>query len=290
MGALRFLVRSFRRAPSKRRFLRSLALARKGGNRTVTSADGVELSVRVSGEGPPLVLVHGVLDGMNAFAFVEPAFATQWTVWTYDRRGRGGSGDGDGPYVLQVEAADLAAIVEAVGEPPHVLAHSFGGAVALRAALDGVPMRSLVLYEPPINGEVATDDAIAEIERLVADGRRDDAIRTMAGRLAGIGDDEIGVALSVPPVRSTLRDGTRAVVRELRAVQSHVWFELPVRGVPTLVLRGERRSSPAYPTDEQAHALAEDVTVRELAGQGHVGQTFAPEEFLDAVRPFLEAH
>ena len=290
MDALRFLVRSFRSAPSKRQFVRSLALGSKGGNRTVTSADGVELSVRVSGDGPPLVLVHGVLDGMNSFAFVEPALTERFTVWTYDRRGRGGSGDADGLHTLQHDAADLRAVVEAAGEPAHVLGHSYGATTAMRAALDGVPMRSLVLYEPPINGGVIADATLDEIERLIDAGERDDAIRLMAGELAGVSDDELAVALGVPPVKKTLRDGTRTVVREVRAVQTHDWFELPIRDIPTLLLRGERRSSPAYPNDEQVGLIATDIVEADLPGQGHLAHTFAPNDLLDAVVPFFDRH
>jgi pimeloyl-ACP methyl ester carboxylesterase len=290
MGAPRFLVRSFRSAPSKRRFFRSLVLGSKGGNRTVTSADGVDLSVRVTGDGAPLVLVHGALDGMNSFAFVEPTLTERWRVWTYDRRGRGGSGDADGDYVLQLEAGDLRAIVESIGEPTHVIGHSYGALVAMRAALDGLPMRSLVLYEPPINGDAVHDATVEEIERLVAAERPDDVIRMMARDLAGVTDDELSIALAVPPVRKALRDGTRTIVRELRTAQRHSWFELPIRGVPTLLLQGERRSSPAYPSDEQASEIAEDVTVATIDDQGHLATTFAPQAFLAAVEPFLADH
>lgn len=288
MHVLRFLVRSFRAAPSKRRFIRSLILGSKGGNRTVTSPDGVDLSVRVTGDGAPVVLIHGSLDGMNSFAFVEPTLTERWSVWTYDRRGRGGSDDAAGDYVLQLEAEDLRAIVDSIGEPPHVVGHSYGALVAIRAALDGVPMRSVVLYEPPINGEAIAETTVEEIDQLVVSDRPDDAVRMMASDLAGVSDEELSIALAVPPIRKVLRDGSRTIVRELRTAHAHQWFELPIRGIPTLVVRGERPSSPAYPSDEQATEIAEDVTVATLEGQGHLAITFAPQEFLDAVESFLD--
>jgi pimeloyl-ACP methyl ester carboxylesterase len=157
----------------------------------------------------------------------------------------------------------------------------------MRAALDGVPMRSLVLYEPPLNGEAIPDATVEEIERLVAAERPDDVIRVMAGDLAGLSDEELSIALAVPPVRKALRDGTRTIVRELRTVQVHRWFELPIRGIPTLLLQGERHSSPAYPADDQVSQIAEDVTLATIDGQGHLAATFAPQQFLGAVEPFL---
>ncbi len=88
MGLGAHFCKLFREAPSKRRLLRSLALGSKGGNGTVTSADGTVLSLRRSGSGSPMVLVHDALDGMSGFAFVELALAEQYEVTVYDRRGR----------------------------------------------------------------------------------------------------------------------------------------------------------------------------------------------------------
>lgn len=290
MRALRFLVVQLRRSGSKRHFLRGLLLGAKGGDRVVTSVDGTTLSVRVSGRSPALVLVHGTLAGMSSFAFVEPALAERATVWTYDRRGRGGSGDSGAEHAIEREVDDLRAVVAATGEAPHVVAHSYGAVVAILAALDGVPMRSLVLYEPPVNGHQIPRPVIDEIADHVAAGRRDEAIRAMAGRLAGVSDHELAVALSVPPVRKVLRDGTRSAERELRALLDVDLSGLPIRGVDTLVLQGGRRSSAAYPTDQQAASIAETVTIAELAGQGHLAHTFAPDAVLEVVEPFLAAH
>lgn len=290
MRTLRFLVGQFRESRSKRRFVRGLLLGTRGGNLTVNSPDGTSLSVRVSGQGPAVVLVHGALDGMNAFAFVEPALVQGATVWTYDRRGRGGSDDGNSDFAIQREVDDLRAVVGATGDTPHVVGHSYGAVVAMLAALDGVPMRSLVLYEPPMNGDQIPQEIVDEVAQQVASGDRDQAVRTMAGRLAGVSDDELAVALSVPPVRKVLRDGTRSIVRELRALQGVEWSELPIRGIDTLVLQGGRRSSPAYPTDEQAASLARTSVSADLPGQGHLAHTFAPDAFLEIVQPFLAAH
>lgn len=290
MRALRFLIGQLRRSASKRRFLHGLLLGARGGNRVVVSADGTALSARVSGRGPALVLVHGSLDGMSSFAFVEPALAERATVWTYDRRGRGGSDDSGREHAMEREVDDLRAVVAATGGTPHVIAHSYGAVLAILAALDGVPMRSLVLYEPPVNGDRIPRPVVDEVAAHVAAGRRDEAIRTMAGRLAGVSDDELAVALSVPPVRKVLRDGTRSVVRELSALRDVDLSGLPIRGVDTLVLRGQRRGSAAYPDDQQAASIAETVSIAELAGQGHLAHTFAPDAVLEVVEPFLAAH
>ena len=289
MGLPRHLLKLFGEAPSKRRLFRSLALGNKGGNRTVTSADGTVLSLRRSGSGSPLVLVHGALDGMNTFSQVELALAERHDVTTYDRRGRGGSPDTTG-YSLEREVEDLEAVLAMYDRPAHVVSHSFGAAVAMKAALKGVKMASLVLYEAPINGDRIPEDVAVALEQAVNEARFDDAIRLLAFDLAGVSADEIGIAMKVPPVRKMLRDGARQAPREIRALQQCSWDDLPITGVPTLILRGELSDAPAYPRADQFSTVAVDAEVVSLAGQTHVAQSMDPNAFVDAVLAFTSRH
>ncbi|GJM39642.1 MAG: alpha/beta hydrolase [Acidimicrobiales bacterium] len=289
MGVLRFIVRLFRQAPDKRQLIRSLALGGKGGNRTVNSTGGTELAVRQSGEGTPLVLVHGSLDGIGAFSLVELQLANDYSVWVYDRRGRGASGD-DSEYSLDLEVEDLRAVVAATGEPPHVVAHSFGAVVALRGSLDGVPMRSLTVYEPPINGDTIEAQPLADLQVAIEEGRVDDAVRTMGIGIAGITGEEVATAMKVPPVRKSLRDGVRVAGREIDAVRECDWSTLPVADVPMLILRGERSRAPIYPRHEQTAMIAPGAEVAVLADQGHLAHVFAPAAFGATVKEFLDRH
>ncbi len=283
------MVQLFRQAPDKRQLVLSIALGGKGGNRTITSGDGTELSVRQTGEGDPLVLVHGSLDGMGAFSLVELRLAEDYSVWVYDRRGRGGSGD-SAEYALDREVDDLRAVITATGGVPHVVAHSYGAVIALQARLSGVPMRSLVVYEPPINGEAIDPQQIPRIQLAVDDGRIDDAIRDMANRLAGITDDELAIAMKVPPIRKSLREGARVVGREIEAIRSCDWSALPVTEVPTLILRGERSDAVVYPTADQTSRIASSAEITTLHGQGHLGHVFAPSAFATTVLEFADRH
>jgi len=277
----------FREAPRKGQLLRSLALGNKGGDRTVTSSDGTSLAVRKTGDGAPMVLVHGTLDGIGAFSLVELQLAERYAVWIYDRRGRGGSGD-TGDYALDREVEDLRAVVAAVGAVPHVVAHSFGAVIALEARAAGVEMRSLVVYEPPINADAIPASQINNIRHAVEEGRADDAVEMMARDLAGITDKELAIAMAVPPVRKRLREGVRTAPRELEALRACSWADLRLTDVPTLVVRGERDGSAAYPSTEQASGIATDAEIVSLSGQGHLGHIFAPTAFTEAVRNFLD--
>ncbi|MBT8242038.1 MAG: alpha/beta hydrolase [Acidimicrobiia bacterium] len=289
MGLPGHLLRLFRKAPSKRRLLRSLALGNKGGNGAVKSADGTELSLRRSGSGSPMVVVHGALDGMNAFSMVELALADHHEVTVYDRRGRGGSSDGS-DYSLDREVEDFQAVLGTYDRPAHVVAHSFGAVVAMKAALSGVEMASLVLYEAPMNGDRIPEEVVAALAAAVEDGRPDDGIRLLALDLAGVNAEEIGIALAVPPVRKMLRDGVTSAVRELRALQRCSWERLPITGVRTLLLRGERSDSPVYPTVEQLSTIAAGAEVVSFAGQTHLAHSMDPNTFSEAILEFTSRH
>jgi len=143
------------------------------------SADGTAIAYDRAGHGPPLVVVVGAF--CDRRTFVPPAGLTsQFTVYTYDRRGRGDSGDTP-PYSPDREIEDLAAVVEACGEGG-VLAygHSSGAALALRAAARGMPFAAVAAYEPPymIPGtrEFAADPA-GRIRAMVSSGQRSAAVR-----------------------------------------------------------------------------------------------------------------
>jgi pimeloyl-ACP methyl ester carboxylesterase len=152
---------------------------------TTISADGTVIAYERTGDGPPLVVAVGAF--CDRRTFVPPAVLTsRFTVCTYDRRGRGDSGDTP-PYSPDLEVADLAAVIDAVAGPrgssgpgAFVFGHSSGAALALRAAGYGVPMAAVVAYEAPyvIPGtrELAEDPA-GRIETMVAAGHRADAVR-----------------------------------------------------------------------------------------------------------------
>ena len=119
---------------------------------TVTSADGTEIAYEQSGNGPPLVLVHGsVVDrGIWELGDVRSTFAEHTTVYAMDRRYHGDSGSPD-QYSGEPEPQfdDVVAVVDRLDDPVTLIGHSYGALVALGAAPRIDNLRSLILYEPP---------------------------------------------------------------------------------------------------------------------------------------------
>jgi pimeloyl-ACP methyl ester carboxylesterase len=150
----------------------------------IASSDGTPIAYQRTGSGPALVLVVGAFCDRMTTATLTPLLAPHFTVYEYDRRGRGDSGHG-GAYAVEREIEDLAAVVSAAGGQAFAYGHSSGAILALEAAAVGVPLTRLALYEPPYTAPAGSDgsdellDAIRE--RLDADDRDGAAAAFMRG-------------------------------------------------------------------------------------------------------------
>jgi alpha-beta hydrolase superfamily lysophospholipase len=119
--------------------------------KTTTSADGTRLAFDVWGDGPAVVIVGGAFNDRTTWAGLGQALAAEGLrAVSYDRRGRGDSGD-TRPYAVEREFEDLRAVIDAVQPGAPVFAHgvSSGGALLLRAAGAGVPIARASVLEPP---------------------------------------------------------------------------------------------------------------------------------------------
>src|SRR5512147_50868 len=116
----------------------------------VISRDGTAIAFERSGNGPPLILVDGALcsRAFGPMPDLAPLLARRFTVLTYDRRGRGDSGD-TRPYAREREVEDLEALVRAAGGSAFAVGLSSGGALALEAAASRVGIAKVAVYEPP---------------------------------------------------------------------------------------------------------------------------------------------
>ena len=148
--------------------------------KTVQSRDGTTIAFVRSGSGPSLILIVGALSDHTAAAAFSPHLESHFTVYSYDRRGRGESGNTQ-PYTVEREMEDLAALVDDIGEPVFLFGHSSGAILALEAALGGVPVQRLVLYEPPftIDGQRPwlAPDLAGRLQELLVANDREAAVR-----------------------------------------------------------------------------------------------------------------
>lgn len=252
----------------------------------VRSSDGTRIGYRRSGEGPPLVLVHGTTSAHWSFRFVVPSLADRFTVYAIDRRGRGESGDADG-YQIDREFEDVAAVVDSIHEPASVFGHSYGATVALGAALVARNLHKLVLYEPAPGISGVSSEELERIEDLVARGEREEAV-VHALRVFGLTPEEVEQVQDSPlwPARV---DTAQTVAREVRAEEAYRVEPERLRNlpIPTLLLLGEASPDWAREGTERIRDALPHARVAILRGQGHAAIMTAPDLVVDEVARFL---
>src|SRR2546425_38336 len=157
-----------------------LQVARRYMN-TVTSKDGTKIAYDKQGEGPAVILVYGALcyRSFGSLPELVKLLAPHFTVYNYDRRGRGDSGD-TRPYAVEREVEDIEALIDEAGGQASLYGHSSGAALALEAALRlGNKAKKLAMYEVPYNDDAGAQRAwkqyIKQLTEALAADRRGDA-------------------------------------------------------------------------------------------------------------------
>jgi pimeloyl-ACP methyl ester carboxylesterase len=112
------------------------------------SADGTSIAYDRVGSGPALVITGGAFNLRQSPGPLIGLLATQFTVYSWDRRGRGDSEDTP-PYAVEREVEDLVAVITAAGGAARAYGHSSGAILSLEAAMRGADMVKLAVYEPP---------------------------------------------------------------------------------------------------------------------------------------------
>jgi pimeloyl-ACP methyl ester carboxylesterase len=263
--------------------------ARKENLEKVVSKDGTPIAAWRSGEGPPLVLVHGAAADHSRWAPVLPALEQRFTVLAVDRRGRGRSGDAD-EYALEREFEDVAAVIESAGEPVDLLGHSHGGVCALEAALLTDRVRKLVLYEPPVGFLTTPPEVVDRLEALREAGKRDELVAFFMQEVAGLPPDQIDVMRSLPAWEARLA-AADTIPREERVNRDYVFDPLRFRElhVPTLFLQGGDSPDLFRAAGEALREALPDCRVVVMPAQRHAAMDTGTELFTAEVLSFLEA-
>lgn len=259
-----------------------------------------QLSYELLGEtGDPVVLVHGSLVDHHNWDLVAPSLAQGLEVVSYDRRGHGASVGPPRSHAVRDDAQDLAGLLETTNHyPAHVVAHSYGGAVAFRLALDHPELvRSIAVHEPTFVALLRADPSTQpEAERLL-EGVRELRARARAGDLDGAARGVVE-AFSVQegawdrlpaPVREGFRRNAPRWAEEFQDPES-VGLDtahLSELMLPVLLSSGEL-SPPFLGRINQALAgHLKNVVVRVLPDAGHAPQVTRPQQYVGLLMTFL---
>jgi pimeloyl-ACP methyl ester carboxylesterase len=254
--------------------------------RKTTSRDGTSIAFDRWGNGPAIILVGGASTDRSENSPLAALLAKNFTVFNYDRRGRGDSGD-TAPYAVTREIEDIEAIIDQAGEGAFVVGFSSGAVLALKAAIHGLQIQKMALFEPPfiIDGSQPRPpaDLASRYNEMIAAGRRGDAVEYFMTKVVGL-----PVEFAVQARHSVWWPAQEAMAHTL-AYDATIMgdFSLPIEQAasviaPTLVITGEA-SFQFMPATAQALADATpNGQVCILEGQTH---DVAPQ----VLAPVLEA-
>jgi pimeloyl-ACP methyl ester carboxylesterase len=267
---------------------------------STTAADGTRLVARRSGRGVPVILVHGSAGGLDSFDPVIPLLDDRFEPWVYARRGYPPSQGCQRRKTYADDVADLQAIITAAGGRAHVVGASYGGTIALHAAVtDTATIRSMAVFEPPL---FAAGESMAPVLRTYRDlldaGEVATATRLFAEKVARVPAPILAaLAAGDGAQKNTVEDAaaTAEAVGCLHDLQAMTADETDYRRwagieVPTLLMQGEQTWEPMPTTmDALAEALPKAVRVV-LSGQSHFATHTAPEMFARMLNSFLSQH
>jgi len=245
------------------------------------SKDGTNIAYDKIGQGPALILVGGAFSYRKFPAMVKLAslLSDRFTVFNYDRRGRGESGDRQ-PYSIEREIEDLQALIDEAGGSAYVWGLSSGAMLALRAAANGAGIAKLALHEPPFivdpSDRRPPQDLLKQVSRLIADNRRAEAIRYFMTEGMGAPSFVVSMMRLMPGVWSKLMAVAHTLPYDAALLEGYMagkpltasmWSAVQM---PTMVLEGTE--SPAS-LRRASQALAEVLPRSQLRSKKGLGHT-----------------
>jgi pimeloyl-ACP methyl ester carboxylesterase len=243
---------------------------------TLTSRDGTTIAYDWQGHGPALILVDGALTvHSSGSGELARLLAPHFTVYGFDRRGRGGSGDTP-PYAVDREIDDIEALTDRAGGPAFLYGHSSGGPLAMRAAIRlGRKVAKLAMYEPPYNNDPAAQESwsryLGQLSQALAGGCHGDAVALFM-RLIGLPAEQIAGLRRAPSwpgmeaVAPTLAYDHAGIMGESWSVPAGLAARVPV---PALVMAGDAGLPFMAGTARALSQAMPQGRLRILAGQAH---------------------
>ncbi|MFP3988737.1 alpha/beta hydrolase [Streptomyces sp. E11-3] len=243
----------------------------------VFSSDGTAIAYEQQGSGPTVVLVGGAFMTRAESAELAGLLAERFTVITYDRRGRGDSGD-SAAYDVQREVEDLDAVIERVGGEAMVFGMSSGAVLALEAVARGSAVSHLALYEPPFIVDSTRPplpaDYVDHLKALVAREAYGDAVAYFMTAAVGMPAEAVAGMRQAP-----FWTGMEATARTLpydgqvmgdtmsgRPLPADRWQSVKV---PVLVGSGGASETHMLNGAQELAALGDNFTLHTFPGQDH---------------------
>jgi len=239
----------------------------------VLSKDGTPIAFDRSGEGPPIILVVGAFNDRSTGRPLAALLSEHCTVFNYDRRGRGMSGD-TAPYAIEREIDDIDALITEAGGSASVFGYSSGAILVLMAAARGLTITKMALYDPPFMVDAESSrrfkDLVGQLAALIASDGRGEAVELFQTKALGMPADVVA-QLRQAPFWPALEDVAHTLVYESTILGDMPTLAERMGSIPvsTLVISGgEIQVRMLHAAQAVADALP-NADYRSLSGQTH---------------------
>ncbi|MBU0986166.1 MAG: alpha/beta hydrolase [Proteobacteria bacterium] len=251
--------------------------------KSIMSDDGTVVTCQESGEGSPLLIVHGTSSVHHNWQFVADRLMKHFKVYVMDRRGRCQSKDHP-EYSIEKEFADVAAVLNSFDDPVYVLGHSFGGLCTLGASLLVSNVRELILYEPAIAFDVKGLAFCYIMETMLKADRPEAALKFFMKKIVRMSDEEIEFTKNQPEWKERLI-AAPTIPREIRALIHYNYSAESFSSIqiPTTIFVGENSSEILKNMVSKVQATISNSKIVELPGQGHISMLTAPDMLAEQV-------
>jgi pimeloyl-ACP methyl ester carboxylesterase len=255
--------------------------------KTVISKDGTPIAFDRSGEGAPIILVVGAFNDRSTGRPLAALLSEHFTVFNYDRRGRGMSGD-TVPYAIEREIEDLEALITEAGGSASVFGYSSGAILALMAAARGLTITKLAMYDPPFMVDAESSrrfkDLVGQLAELIASDHRGEAVELFQTQAVGI-PAEVVTQLRQAPFWPSLEDIAHTLVYEATLLGDMPALAELMASIPvsTLVISGGEIQVRMLQAAQAVADALPNAEYRSLSSQTHdiIPEALAPvlEEF-----------
>jgi pimeloyl-ACP methyl ester carboxylesterase len=240
--------------------------------RKVTSQDGTIIAFDKKGHGPPLIIVLGALNKRGSGKKLAEQLANQFTIITYDRRGRGDSTDLQ-PYSVEKEIDDINSLIDEQGGNAYLYGHSSGAVLSLMTAEKlGSKITGLALYEVPYNADTQaqkTQEVYRQkLKQLLDSDKRDDAVSLFV-KSVGVTDKQISAMQRLPMWKGLTGMAPTLAYDTIELMEEYPKVNTQIIMTPTLVMYGT--SSPDFMGDtarKLSHSMP-NAQLQPLDGQTH---------------------
>jgi pimeloyl-ACP methyl ester carboxylesterase len=241
----------------------------------VISKDGTSIAYSKTGNGPTIIVVDGALCS-RAFGptpKLVPLLSNNFSVVTYDRRGRNESGD-TAPYSVEREIEDVEELIKEAGDSVYMVGFSSGAALAFRAAASGLAIKKLAMYEAPyimnMGGHNPPADTAEQLKQLIASGQRSAAVKFFMKDMVGI-PGIIPAIMSLTPIWKKLKAVAHTIPYDAAIMDG---FSIPAAlatkiNIPTLVMNGSKSQVSLRNASKKLSELIPNAHYKVLKGQTH---------------------